>query len=285
MWAAMKASTSLRRYRVLRWPSLIFVSSPRSANARTWRIEQPSRSATSTGRRSGDVRSVRDSVGVVGIADSLRFTGRSYKGQTEADLAPPACVPGIELAHRIGSGLRQGRPGCWIGPIPGTRSGLGVPRAHLVRFWPSGGGGDLFPPAKRLEELLPRRLALYVATEHPLAWEQLTPGDQTARKHLYAAALRDILGLSPEAVATACEYGGDNAKRTARREVSKARMRWAQLGAWPWFHFGPAGEPPDAWRVCGGGPPFDAAFRTWATGWFHVPDAAGARPLGSRTAE
>jgi hypothetical protein len=164
-------------------------------------------------------------------------------------------MPGIELAHRIRSALNQGRPGCWVGPIPRTRLALGVPRATFIRYWKAGRSGDLSPRVKTLN-------------------------DRTAGTAWYAAALRDLLGLNYEAIADACAYAGDKRERTARREVQVGRRLWHEAGAWPWFHFAAPGRPPSGWPKRGGSPQLDATFWTWATGSFHIPlTGGGARPV------
>lgn len=218
------------------------------------------------------------------MADSGRTSLARRNGQAEAGSALPSCVPGVELAHRIRSALNQGRPGCWVGLIPGTRLALGVPRAPFIRYWKAGRGGDLRPRVKPLEAVLPRRLGLALQAESSLAYEQLTTDDRAAGNRLYAAALRDLLGLDYESIADACAYAGDKRERTARREIQVARRLWHEVGAWPWFHFDAPGRPPSGWPKQGGSPQLDATFWTWATGCFHIPlTGGGARPVGRGT--
>jgi hypothetical protein len=199
----------------------------------------------------------------------------------EAGSAQSACVPGVELAHRIRSALNQGRPGWWVGAIPGTRLALGVPRATFIR---ADRGADLRPPVKPLEAVLPPRLGLALQAQSGLTYEQLTTKDRAVGNRLYAAALRDLLGLDYEAIADACAYVGDKRERTARRAVQVARRLWHEVGAWPWFHFAAPGRPPSGWPKRGGSPQLDAMFWTWATGCFHIPlTGGGARPVGPGT--
>ena len=160
----------------------------------------------------------------------------------------PPCVPGVELAHRIRAALNHGRPGCWVGQIPGTRLALGVPRATLHRY------------------------------------EELTTNDRVAGNRFYAAALRDLLGLDYEAIAYACGYAGDTRERTARRAVQVGRRLWHEVGAWPWFYFAAPGRPPSGWSRHGGSSQLDATFWTWATGCFHIPlTGGGARAVDPDT--
>jgi hypothetical protein len=193
-------------------------------------------------------------------------------------------VPGVELAHRIHSALNQGRPGCWVGAIPGTGLPLGVPRATFIRYWKADRGGGLHPPVKPLEAVLPPRLALALQAESGLADQQLTTIDRAVGNRLYAAALRDLLGLDYEAIADACAYADDKRERTARRAVQVARRLWHEVGAWPWFHFAAPGQPPSGWAKRGGSSQLDATFWTWATGSLHIPlTGGGARDVGRGT--
>lgn len=252
--------------------------------------EQPARPASRARVNLSALRRSRRMVPAVGafllvanMPESLNPNRRTHKGQSGPELAPP-CVPGLELARHIEGAIRRGRPGCWIGPVPGTRLPLGVPKAREIRFWKRGDGGELFVPVKPLEAVLRPRLGLALAAESSYGYGQLTATDRAEAKRLYAAALYDLLGLDYDAIANACDYRGDHREREARREIARARKLWHQLGGWPWFHYD-AGEPPrEEWRRRGGGPLLDAAFWTWATGWFHVPKVDGARPLAPRGA-
>lgn len=157
--------------------------------------------------------------------------------------------------------------------MPGTRNLLGVPHAHAVRL--REGGAELWPPTEPIETVLPPRLALALQTQHPWTATLLTPDDLAKGKQLFAAALRDILGLEEDGVAEHCGYDGeDSGVRAARGAVSKGRKLWHQMAAWPWWYFAPSGRPPDGWRQHGAEAVSDTAFEIWRTGRVSVRELA-----------
>jgi hypothetical protein len=117
--------------------------------------------------------------------------------------------------------------------------------------------------------VLPHRLAVAIqATEYPFAFELLQPHDRSAGRRLYAAALRDILGIRRRDVAAACGLS----LRETDDAISRAREDWSQLRGWPWWYFDDrGGKPPDDWHQRGGSAPVNAALITWATGRLHPP--------------
>jgi len=111
------------------------------------------------------------------------------------------------------------------------------------------GFGELHPCLEPVKDVLsPRytRLALALQTGHPDAYEELGTQDRIAGRRLYAAALRDVVGLSREEVAEACAYTDDGGAEV-RRQIRPARKLWHRLGAWPWVCF-KDGKPPNRWR-------------------------------------
>lgn len=178
-------------------------------------------------------------------------------------------LPGEELAEEIERGLAEGRPGVRIGKIPGSRATLGVPQTRLFRI--AENGALVFPKLPPLESVVSERLALALEAPRPLAFERLGAHDWAAGRRLYAAALRDLAGLSEDEIAKACgfkeaETFGD--PRNARDAVSRGRRTWHQMGAWPWSHLHPNGRPPANWRRDGPNSNLTTVFATWQTGHF-----------------
>jgi hypothetical protein len=223
---------------------------------------------------------------MVGTTESLGDEHRLHKDQLMHEVGPP----GPELAQKIALGLRRGRPGYWIGKVPGSDRPLGIPKATTIRFTPAG-KHDFCPPVESPLAVLPHSLVLALETQDPIAFQQLGKNNYDLGRYLYAAALRDILGLTEEEIAEPLGFGGeDSLERSARRVVSQGRKLWFRVGAWPWWYFEPAGSrpagrPPDRWLADGGGPHVDAAFATWATGRIHSPAHFGRAPSSRAQAD
>jgi hypothetical protein len=203
------------------------------------------------------------------MAQIVRLEDDSQKHRNDAKSVPP----GPKLAALIDSAICRDRPGCWIGRLPGSDRRLGVPNVRAVRFTESG-RHKLSPPVESLLAVLPHRLVLVLESWDPVAFQQLRPQDHSAGRRLYAAALRDILGLPKEEVAKQCGYGGEDlGMRKAREAISRGRKLWSRVGAWPWWYFEPAGQPPRNWHAHGGNVILDAALLTWETGRMRPPVA------------
>lgn len=175
------------------------------------------------------------------------------QGQDRLNRSPRV---GRELAERIADVMAAGGAGWWIGEVPNSArhqwsrpARLGIPRP-----WFRISNGMPEPvPSPHPEHVLSPPLALAIESGHPLAFGQLGAHDRAQGNRLYAAALRDILGLDLEAIAEACGYGfiaatDANAQRQARDAVSRGRQNLHRLGAWPWLHFSEDGRPPRTWR-------------------------------------
>lgn len=178
-------------------------------------------------------------------------------------------MPGPELVAAIDSiASWDARPAWQVGARPDALGGLWAPR--LERIAAVTPDGEPVWCGVRRSQVLRYRLALALDTQHELAYNELRDHDLAEWKRLWAAALRDLLGLDHERIADECGYSSDD-ERTARRAVSEGRRLWAQLAAWPWYFWcNDDGRPPRAWRSVGGGPRLDAAFETWRTDEIHV---------------
>lgn len=175
-------------------------------------------------------------------------------------VTPPHLQPGPDLAATISDGLNDGRPGVFIGAVRGSDSGLGVPRASLR---PNGPGRFDFYPGKSPWSVpsIPPKLAVFLETGHQGAMWRAGAHEVTAGRRLYAAALRDILGMSEEEVAESCAWN----ERTTRRAIEKARPLWHELGGWPWCCFA-AGALPRDWRSSELDWPVQRVFNAWLKG-------------------
>jgi len=178
---------------------------------------------------------------MAGSASHLKET----PGRGEDRRSQPPLQVGPELSEWIAGALGS-RPGWWIGEVPNVASRLGVPRASAIRF--TGGEIELWPPYELPEYVVSPALALALETNSALGFGQLSTHDRAAGNRLYAAALRDILGLGLTAVADACGYEGVDREGTAKKACARGRKDWQRMGAWPWFHFEPGGLPPRLWR-------------------------------------
>ena len=124
---------------------------------------------------------------------------------------------------------------------------------------------------------MPHRLAIALASGYGAAYDQLTPGDRKFGRRLYAAALRDILGLKWKTIADLCEYRD---AYSAQHRAAEARPVWREIGAWPWSCFPARGVPPTTWAPVGGGSTLREAFAAWYTGRLGVGTLTrGAEPV------
>lgn len=221
---------------------------------------------------------------MVGTPQSFSPEPRSHKDEFLREVGPP----GPALAQKIAVGLHRGRPGCWIGRVPGSGRPLGVPNATLIRFTETGSHA-FCPPVESPLAVLTHPLVLALETQDPIAFQELGKNDYDLGRYLYAAALRDILGRTEDEIAQLLGFNGADRERSARRAVSRGRKLWSRIGGWPWWYFDERdGQPPKGWRKLGGGPVLDAALCTWATGQPHLPGHfthAGRSPVATNDPE
>lgn len=100
-----------------------------------------------------------------------------------------------------------------------------------------------------LGDVLPWRVALALeltsTSALDLALGQLTHDDKATWRRLSFAVLRDIHGISTNALTTAVTGRLD--RSTTREDCRLARPKLSRTGVWPWYCFGPSGEPPGDW--------------------------------------
>lgn len=185
--------------------------------------------------------------------------GASSPGVLEGASPYPRVVPGTEIADAIRD---AGRSAWQLGPAP---SGVAV-LVPILRLDVNGPGSLSWPSATpNPTAVLNERLALFLETQHEVAFGQLTEQDRTQWRRLWAAALHDIHGLSIFDVFEAAEL---HDKAHARKDIGEGRRLWKRLGyAWPWHFFDdPKGTPPAGWHSSGGPPALDATFEVWRSG-------------------
>lgn len=173
-------------------------------------------------------------------------------------------IPGHDLAAEIRRGLSAGRPGVVVGLIPGadpsSRRTLGVPNAGSSLL------GRRFQP---LRELIPSEAALALETGHEVAVARLGPHARAALRRLYAAALKDVAGLTGSEVVDECGYSSEP---SAFRAVADGRRAWQAAGGWPWVGFDSKGRPPSSWRSQGAEDELADLFAWWRTGRISVAE-------------
>ena len=141
------------------------------------------------------------------------------------------------MAEALIAGAGQGAPVFWTAdridinalPVPSLRSIPGF-RDH-----PGKDVGPLVVAA--VETGHPTAIAL--ALQHERMKDSL--------RQLAVAGWRDILGGTIEEISDELSLGAgafDYAPRSVNRTVAVGRKKWARLGAWPWWCFGPTGRPP-----------------------------------------
>jgi hypothetical protein len=98
--------------------------------------------------------------------------------------------------------------------------------------------------------------------------------DWARMRWLVAAGLRDIAGMSEEAVAMQLAYAGD---RAARDATSKGRRILARRCIWPWMCWGMDGRPPTHWHSRGEGE------GAWGEAWDIYEEWLASRSLTVRS--
>ncbi len=100
--------------------------------------------------------------------------------------------------------------------------------------------------------------------QHLLAFEDLPQNDHAQLRAMFVAHMRDIKGMSEEAIVEAVPAYAD--ERAARRAIARGRKLWRRLYAWPWRGFDEHGRPPANWWTKEMGTNFTDVLEAWAAG-------------------
>lgn len=190
----------------------------------------------------------------------------------------PTLRPGPELMEVISGGLRppDALRGWRLVMLDGIE--LGVPWCAWLRHT-GDGNFDVLPDLPEPKAVLrgtrgqPHWGLIYSLDRGYLApARELAPHEVTNARRLIAAAMADIAGLQIESKTEKAivDLLGLQHPEHAARLAREGRKLWANLGAWPWFHW-PEGRAPSGWNS-GIGPALARQLDIWhADGRLHLP--------------